>query len=141
MMIILDTNVVSELLRPAPSIAVVSALRGFATDRLHLTSITAAELRLGYSLLPPGRRREEFRAKVEEYLGDRPVLPFDDASSHRYAALMAHRRSLGRPIAIMDAQIAAIVLTRGAILATRNIKDFEHCAVPLVNPWDQALPA
>jgi toxin FitB len=138
-MIILDTNVLSETLRPTPSAAVLEWMRSEPVSALFTTAITEAELLYGIALLPDGRRRQSLEEVVDrifaEDLADR-VLPFDSAAAHEFAHLAASRRRAGRPIAEADARIAAIARSRGAALATRNVGDFVGCGLELINPWD-----
>lgn len=137
-MIILDTNVVSELLRPAPAASVAAWLAAQEGSRVYLTAIGAAELRLGVALLPAGRRRDTLELAIDAMLAEdfrRRILPFDEAAAHAYAAIAAARRAAGRPISQSDAQIAAIALACDASLATRDIADYEGCGVTLIDPW------
>jgi toxin FitB len=136
--IVLDTNVVSAVVGGRAEGAVIAWLNAMSDDAV-LTSITAAELRLGVALLPPGRRRERMEAAIEGMLlddFDGAVLPFDERASRAYAGLVADRRRRGRPISVPDAQIAAICLSRDTLLATRNVSDFDQTGVTVVNPWE-----
>ena len=137
-MIVLDTNVVSEWMRPAPSVVVIEwVTRQIPTD-LYLSTITEAEMRFGAELLPTGRRRDRLLTAIEVTLADDfagRILPFDSAAAQAYAGIAAYRRAAGRPIRESDCQIAAIALSRGASVATRNVKDFEDCGVHVINPW------
>ena len=137
-MIILDTNVVSELMRPTYASAISHSLSKYAADELHSTSITLAEILYGIELLPAGKRKSELLAGAEKLfrvvLGGR-VLPFDEAATQAFARVAAGRRAAGRPISELDAQIAAIASVHEATLATRNTSDFEGCGIHLVNPW------
>ena len=140
---ILDTNVLSELMKQSPSLVVVERLKRLDPAESFITSITVAELRLGVVSLPSGTRRDKLAAKlmrVNKNFAER-TLPFDHAAAELYADLVASRRRAGRPISIPDAQIAAIALSRNATLVTRNTRDFELCQLSLLNPWEQALPA
>lgn len=138
-MIVLDTNVISELLVPAPSAEVEDWLGAQAPMSVFTTTITQAEILYGLRLLPVSRRRHDLEAAIlpifEEDLAGR-ILAFDSDAADSYAKLAAARRQMGRPISQADAQIAAIVLARGATLATRNIQDFEEIGLSMVNPWD-----
>lgn len=137
-MIVLDTNVVSAVVGGRVEETVIAWLDQMSGDAV-LTSITAAELRLGVALLPPGRRRERLEAAIEGMLlddFDGAVLPFDEWASRAYAGVVADRRRRGRPISVPDAQIAAICLSRDALLATRNVRDFDQTGVTVVNPWE-----
>lgn len=138
-MIILDTNVVSEAMHLTPERRVLDWLDSQRWDDVYITAMTAAELRAGVATLPHGRRREEIDAQVESVITGqfaRRVAPFDVESSAAYAAIVAARRAIGRPISVSDAQIAAIARARGATVATRNVPDFEGCGVEIVDPWD-----
>lgn len=135
---VLDTNVLSELIRPRPHAAVVAWVRGQPASSLFTTTITQAEMLYGVTIVPAGKRRDDLLAAVhalfEVDLAER-VLPFDgDAASH-YADIAAKRRALGRPISQLDAQIAAIARSRGSRVATRNAADFAECGIGVVDPW------
>jgi hypothetical protein len=137
--ILLDTNVLSELMRKAPSRQVLTWF-GVQTDaRFFTTAVTRAEILLGIALLPAGKRRDTLAQAAErmfnEEFGDR-CLPFDAAAATEYALLVARRTALGKPISTEDAQIAAICLHQAMPLATRNIKDFVDVpGLELVDPW------
>lgn len=137
-MIVLDTNVLSELLRAEPEVRVLAWLEAQPGGSLFTTTVTQGEILLGIGVLPPGRRRsalaEAARAIFDEDLADR-VLPFDGDAAVAFAEIGAGRRAPGRPTSQLDAMIAATARSRGAGLATRNTRDFEHCGLDLVNPW------
>ena len=137
-MIILDTNVVSELLRPAPEKRVVDWLGSLDGSGVYLTTITEAELRLGVAILPAGKRRDGLAEMIDQIIredfADR-ILPFDSPAAIAFAAIAASRRASGRPIANADCQIAAIAQAAGAKVATRNTPDFADCGIKLINPW------
>jgi predicted nucleic acid-binding protein len=136
-MIILDTNVLSELMRPKPSRVAAWVAKQPATD-VFTTSITEAEIFYGIELLSKGKRREGLLAAAEamfaEDLAGR-VLGFEGDAARVFSRIAAHRRALGRPISHADAQIAAIARVRSAKLATRNVEDFEDCGIDVVDPW------
>ena len=139
-MIVLDTNVLSELARSRPSPAVLSWLDAQPADSLATTAVTAAELLYGVERLPAGRRRRELADAVVLWLTEDlrgRVMPFDLAAAGEYARLVASREASGRRIAPADAQIAAICRDRNARLATRNTADFEATGVELINPWQR----
>jgi toxin FitB len=137
--ILLVTNVLSELVRPEPHPAVLAWARSQRLSEMATTAVTEAELRYGLALLPVGHRREALAAAVEtlfsRLLGGQ-VLPFDRAAAPHYADFVAARRVAGRPVATADAMIAAIARASGVTaLATRNTADFESCGVALLDPW------
>ena len=137
-MVVIDTNVVSELMRPAPEPAVMAWFSRQDSADLYLTAVSEAELRAGAAILPSGRRRDRLAAEIdatvrEDFAGR--VLPFDSAAAEAYAAIAASRRSMGRPILEADCQIAAIARARDAAVATRNTADFAHCEIAVVDPW------
>ena len=141
-MFILDTNVVSELMRPAPDPAIASWVAERATSSLFLTAVTEAELRFGLAVMPPGKRRDGLAAGLERMLETgfaNRILPFDSAAARAYAGIAAARRRrgrLGRPAGQADCQIAAIARSRGIAVATRNVRDFEEMGIDVFNPWD-----
>lgn len=138
-MIVLDTNVLSELAKLVPDQQVVAWLDTIAPRDLATTAVTAAELWYGVRRMPEGRRKALLAQDVDgllyEDLGSR-IEVFDVAAASRYADIVAQREQQGRPIGIADAQIAAICASRNATLATRNIKDFDDTGIELINPWD-----
>lgn len=137
-MIVLDTNVISEIFRPAPEQRVLEWM-GSLTDDVSITSITLAELLASVRRLPDGRRREALELRIEAaiapYRGSRSVLAFDDVAAERYADVLADRESAGVPISTADAQVSATCLAHEATCATRNVKNFEYTGVALVDPW------
>ncbi len=137
-MSILDTNVLSALMRTAPDAAVVRWLDRQPAESIWITSITLFEARLGLALLPGGRRKRALEAAfdrlLEEDLAQR-VLDFDSAAAVEAASLAAARRKAGRLVDIRDTQIAGIALARRASLATRNVKHFQDLKVAVIDPW------
>jgi len=140
-MIIIDTNVISELLRPNPEPAVEAWLCAQDGLSIYLTATCEAELRYGVAIMTNGKRRNALAAAVDSIIREDMtgrILPSDSAAAHAYATIAATRRTAGRPIAQADCQIAAIALAHGAPVATRNTPDFENCGVDLINPWTAA---
>lgn len=141
-MIVLDTNVLSETLRPSPAPEIMAWLTSQPNSSVFTTTITRGELLYGVQLLPAGQRKADFLAAVhgifdQDLAGH--VLSFDSAGADAFALIAASRKLAGQPISQFDAMIAAITLSRGATLATRNIKDFGNCGIELINPWDVSL--
>lgn len=137
-MIILDTNVISELVRATPSPAVVDWVDQQLVVDLHLASVTVAELLYGIARLPAGSRRSKLAEQVEAMITtdfQRRVLPFDLTAAPHYADIAATRATGGHPISAPDAQIAATCRSHGATLATRNTKDFDDTGITIINPW------
>ena len=139
-MIVLDTNVLSELIRPETDARVAAWVAAQRRAELCTTAISEAELAYGLALLPKGRRRDALAQAVARLLGEGlggRVLPFDRAAAAVYGEFAARRRAAGQPAATADAQIAAVARARGAsLLATRDAGGFEGCQVRLVDPWD-----
>jgi toxin FitB len=136
--IILDTNVLSSLMRTRPDAPVVSWLDRQPAESIWITSITVFEARLGIALLPQGRRRRALEAALTRLLEDdleNRVLDFDMAAANSAASLAAERQRAGRPADMRDTQIAGIALARHATLATRNVRHFADLKVPVVDPW------
>lgn len=137
-MIVLDTNVLSELLRPAPEPRVLTWLAEQPRASLFTTAVTQGEILYGIRLLPDGQRRRKLADAAlaifnEDFAGR--VLSFDGDAADAYAEIGASRRAAGRAISQFDAMIAAMTRSRGACLATRNVKDFKDCGIDVVNPW------
>lgn len=137
-MFVLDTNVLSELMKEAPARQVVRWVGSRPLARLYTTSVTEAEILHGIKLLPRGRRRDRLeiaaRGMFDEDFRGR-VLAFASDAAWRYAEIAAERSRVGLPIAPFDAQIAAIAAAVGATLVTRNVADFAACGIGLVDPW------
>ncbi len=137
-MFVLDTNVVSELMRERPNPEVLGWMDNQLTGNLFVTSVTEAEIRTGIAILPEGERQRGLAAAAERLFGvffAERILPFDSDSAQAYAMLAAERRAAGRPISQSDCQIAAIAYSRGASVATRDVDDFEGSGVEVINPW------
>ena len=141
MPVLLDTNIVSELIRKTPDPAVEAWAAGHALEDLFFSAVGEAELRYGAAILPAGRRRETLVADIEAMLRDAfedRVLPFDSEAARAYAVIAAMRRSAGRPVPPADCQIAAIARSRDMAVATRNVQDFEDIDIEVVDPWTAA---
>ena len=137
-MIVLDTNVVSELMRTTPQAEVLAWLDDQPTSTLFVTTITEAEILTGIAILPDGRRRRGLTAAVERAFGilfAGRILSFDSAAAHAYASIAAARRAVGNPISQADCEIAAIARSQGASVATRDVKGFRDCGIEVVSPW------
>lgn len=138
-MIILDTNVVAELMRPSPEPRVLRWFSGQTSEDLHVTAVTMSEILYGIELIAAARRRDVVRSAAEkmfeEVFADR-ILTFEDRAARAFSQIASSRRRQGKPMTEFDAQIAAITRVHGATLATRNPYVFEGCGVRLVNPWE-----
>lgn len=138
-MILLDTNVISELMRAEPAHAVLDWFGQHDAAELFISAVTEAELRAGVAYLPAGQRRDRLQLAVDAMIDQDfqgRILPFDTTSARPYAEIAAQRRAAGRPIAEADCQIAAIARAKDAPIATRNVKDFDGCGVRVINPWN-----
>jgi predicted nucleic acid-binding protein len=136
--IVLDTNVLSELMRATPAEEVARWIATQPASGFYITSVTQAEILHGIMLLPSGKKRDAVQAAADSMFAsefDGRILPFDSAAARPYASIAAKRRRVGHPISQFDAQIAAIALSVRAAIATRNVDDFEGCGVNVVNPW------
>ena len=135
---LLDTNVLSELLRAGPDPAVQAWVAAQPADSLCVSAVTQAEMLLGARLLPDGRRRRALEAALQAMFDEdfaERILPFDSAAVPAYVDVVSARRAAGRPISQFDAQIAAIAAYHRTRLATRNVGDFDQCGLSVVNPW------
>ena len=136
-MIVLDTNVVSELAKPKPDPMVIGWID--TQSELAIAATALAELRFGVARLPDGKRRTALGEAIDRFVADDLqglVLAFDSACADAYGLIVAARERAGRPIGLADAQIAATCSVHNAVLATRNTKDFQGTAIALINPWD-----
>ena len=136
-MIIVDTNVISELMRPAPEPHVLSWIGAQDIAELHVTAIALAEIAYGVERLPGGRREALIRSTAQEAIAAfrGRVMPFDEVAAPHYARIVSERERAGRPMEAFDGQVAAICAAREAPLATRNAKDFEGTGLTVINPW------
>jgi predicted nucleic acid-binding protein len=139
-MIVLDTNVLSEALRPVPEPCVMAWLANQPRASLFTTAVTRGEILYGIRLLSDGKRRrglwDAARKIFDEDLAGH-VLSFDSEAADMYAEISASRRTAGKPISQFDAMIVAMARSRGASLATRNVKDFDDCGTDVINPWTE----
>ena len=137
-MILLDTNVISELVRPAPHPAVLAYVRALAPETAFTAAICEAEISYGLQRLPAGQKREDLASRLATLFASgfqNQVLSFDSLCASHYGAIRAAREAVGRPITVEDAMIAATARAHGATVATRNVDDFEGCGTKVVNPW------
>ncbi len=144
MMFLLDTNVLSELMRPKPNAGVIGWLDSLPDDDVWISAVTVGEIRLGLALLPEGRRKQILSGLAEQMFEDEfseKCLPFDYQAAGEYAEIVSSLSRQGKPITVEDAQIAAIALTANLALATRNTRDFQGLeGLKLVNPWQPHQP-
>lgn len=137
-MVLLDTNVISELFRPAPDSKVVAWTARVPGEDLYTTAVTQGELLFGVYCMPDAKRRVDLRQKLVRLLEQDlagHVLAYDGEAADAHAEIAATRRAQGRPVGMADAMIAGIARSRGATLATRNVRDFDDCGIALVDPW------
>ena len=138
-MIVLDTNVLSETLRPTPSFKVLAWLENQPSTALFTTTVTRGELLYGVRIMPDGKRKTGLLTAIQNIFDQDlagQILSFDNPSADAFSQIASSRKLAGQPISQFDAMIAAITYSRGATLATRNAKDFNNCGIELVNPWD-----
>ena len=138
-MILIDTNVVSEVMKARPVAPVLAWLNSQESEKLYVSAITIGEITHGLRILPDGKRRSELRERFEQFIGrgfDQRVLAYDESAARLYGELMGDRKELGRPSSVPDGQIAAIARCNGLAVATRNILYFENCGIDVVNPFE-----
>lgn len=139
-MILIDTNIISEMMKPSPDANVLNWIDGQEVAKLFISTVTLAEISYGLNVLPSGKRRESLEfafdsAILKAFTGR--ILPFDESAAHHYGKIMGYRKKLGKPLGVPDGQIAAIALVNNAVLATRNIKDFLRCGIKVINPFEE----
>ena len=136
----LDTNVISEAFTASPSSAVLDWLAAQHSESVFITAITQAELLYGIEVLPEGKRRTRLYQAINNVLSEEfqeRILPFDEDSARAFARIVSSREAMGLPISQFDAMIASICRSRRAAIATRNVNDFKHCGIDIVNPWEK----
>jgi predicted nucleic acid-binding protein len=137
-MLIIDTNVISEMMKSSPSPQVVSWFSSQKTEDLFITTITIAEISYGIQSLPNGHKRdvlhETFKNVIEETFKYR-ILSFDTVAAHAYRKIAANRKKIGKPLSVLDGQIAAIARAFKASIVSRNVRDFVECGLTLINPF------
>jgi predicted nucleic acid-binding protein len=140
---LLDTNVISELVRASPDPSVANFVRGQSPDSVFTAAICEAEIHYGLARLPRGRRRDDLTARMTAFLaaGLRArILPFDSACAALYGKIRADREAAGKPITVEDGMIAATARAYGAMVVTRNLADFRDCGIDIVSLWDPVVP-
>ena len=139
-MLILDTNMLSEMMRPEPERKIADWIVRQPSDELFTAAVCQAEIPSGLAVMPSGRRRADLEEAARSMFTDDfagRVLPFDTKAANAYAEIFAARRNAGRPSGTTDLMLAAIARVRGASVVTRNVADFEGVGVVIVNPWDE----
>ena len=139
-MIVVDTNVISEVMRPQPSPLVLNWLNSQDSNQLSVSTVTLAEIGYGLRILPEGQRRWQLHNLFEQFIAqafEERILGFTASAAKAYAEIMGYRKEIGHPMSLPDAQIASIAYAHGFALATRNIKDFEDCGLALINPFEK----
>lgn len=140
-MYILDTNVISELFRPRPEPLVSDWIERHPPEQFFVTSISKAESLLGLTMMPDGKRKHALAETMHGFFDHgllTPILPFGDREAIAFADLVTHRTRRGLPIGEFDAQIAAVARVSGFAVVTRNVDDFRHCGIEIINPWDHS---
>ena len=138
-MMLLDTNILSEMMRPRPDARVILWLNQQDSQNLFISSISIAEISYGLYVLPHGKRRQQLQVRFEQFVSQAfqfRQLDFDERAAYIYGNVMGEAKLAGHPMSILDGQIAAIALTHGFTVATRNIKDFKYSGVMLINPFE-----
>ena len=139
-MILLDTNILSEIMRVKSNSTVIKWLNDQDSSQLFLSSITIAEIGYGIYMLPEGKRKKQLELNFDQYVKNAfnyRILEFTEQAARKYAIVMGDRKRIGRPMGVPDGQIASIALAKGFSVATRNIKDFEECGLQLINPFNE----
>lgn len=139
-MLMLDTNMLSEIMRPEPDRKIADWIVRQPSDELFTAAVCQAEVFSGLAIMPNGRRRADLEEAARAMFADDfegRILPFDTEAASGYAEVFAARRKIGRPSGTVDLMLAAIARVRGASVVTRNVADFEGVGVAIVNPWDE----
>jgi predicted nucleic acid-binding protein len=142
--IIVDTNVVAEVMRPSPAPAVVAWFNAQSSASLFLTAITVGEIRYGLRIMPKGQRRQTIERGFDQIIATAfagRILAFDEHAAAHYGEVMGRRQEIGRPLSVPDGQIAALARLHSFAVATRTVRDFLDCGIELVNPFTPSAPA
>jgi predicted nucleic acid-binding protein len=140
--ILLDTNVISELVRQSPDRTVVSFVDRQPPDSVFTAAICEAEIHYGLARMPRGRRRDNLAVRITAFLGTgflARILPFDSACAALYGKIRADREAAGKPITVEDGMIAATARAYGATVVTRNLADFRDCGIDIASPWNPVV--
>lgn len=140
-MIIIDTNVVAEMMKESSSPAVVAWMNDQDASALFLTTITIGEIGYGLETLPRGKRRLQLEQGFERVLAEAfvgRILAFDEEAARQYCVVMGRRKAIGRPLSVLDGQIASIARAKAFAVATRSVRDFEDCGLEVINPFEPA---
>lgn len=135
---LIDTNVISEVLRPLPDAQVVAWTQNSSKERLFLSVVSFGEIRKGLTIMPAGSRRSQLERAIDGLIPswfEGRILPMSQTIAERWGVLEGQRQLMGRPLHVPDAQIAATALEHGLTLVTRNVRDFEGVGVTVLNPW------
>lgn len=138
-MIVIDTNIFSELMKTSPTPSVISWIDSQEATQLFITTITIAEISYGITALPDGNRKRILEDSFDNVLKaafTHRILSFDEQAAQAYGKVMGHRKLLGRPLSIPDGQIAAIAIVHDSAIATRNVRGFADCDLEIINPFD-----
>lgn len=138
-MIVVDTNIISELMQQSPTPQVLDWFTLHQSDHLFITSITLAEIRYGLRIMPDGKRKQLLSLNFKRYIDEafnENILNFTDSAASVYADIMGQRKELGLPMSMADGQIASVAKLYDFAVATRNTKDFVHCGIELLNPFE-----
>ena len=137
-MIILDTNIISEVMRPQPEQNVIQWLNKQRSNDLYISSISIAEINYGLYVLPQGRRKQQLKSRFNQFINKAflyQTLDFDEQAAILYGQVMGEGKLIGHPMSVLGGQIAAIALHNGFAVASRNVKDFKYCGVEIINPF------
>ena len=137
-MILLDTNIISEVMRANPAANVLAWLDAQETHSMFISTVTIGEIAYGLRIMPTGKRRDQLGGRFSQFVAlgfTQRILSYDESAARAYGDIMATRKEVGRPMSVPDGQIAGIARANNLGLATRNLRDFEHCGIALVDPF------
>jgi len=138
-MILIDTNIISEIMSQSPTINVINWINNQDSLLLFVSTITIAEIKYGLRVMPDGQRKKLLTKRFTFFIAkafEQRILTFDEDAAFQYAEIMGHRKEIGRPMSVLDGQIAAIARSNDLNIATRNVRDFEECELILINPFE-----